>query len=170
MATSKGISLVAPNSTLSLTAKLKAKHVRQSYAPPPDEMEKIINGLTNLEIDKRPVLGDRKNIEKAIRNAKQAAKKPDSDKVIVISDSESEEEKDRSIPPPFLTPKAHKLNKLVKKTGQATDSRALSALVKEFISVLQSNSSRTLTKEASAFLDALHKQLADPSVFVTPLR
>jgi casein kinase 1 len=36
--------------------------------------------------------------------------------------------------------------------------------------LLQANSSRTLTKEGFAFLDALYKQLVDPSVFVLPLR
>lgn len=36
--------------------------------------------------------------------------------------------------------------------------------------VLQTHRSRTLTKEAFAFLDALYKQLADPSVYVRPMR
>lgn len=138
----------------------------------PDAFEGILNGLKKLDLAERPILGDKKNIEDAVRKARQDARDSESSQnttvkevIEVSSDSENE-----SIPPPFLTPKAHRLVKLTKKASGATDNAALSGLVREFIEVLQCNSSRTLTKEAFHFLDALYKQLADPSVFITPLR
>jgi hypothetical protein len=62
------------------------------------------------------------------------------------------------------------LIKLTKTVAAATDNAGVSDAVSEFIVVLQSNSSRNLTKEGFGFLDALYKQLADPSVFVLPMR
>lgn len=52
----------------------------------------------------------------------------------------------------------------------ATNNQALAQVVTDFVIFLQSNRSRTLTKEGFAFLDALYKQLEDPSVFIVPLR
>jgi len=60
--------------------------------------------------------------------------------------------------------------RLSKSVTEATDNHALSSLVSEFAEVLRNTGSRTLTREGFSFLDALHKQLADPSVFVVPLR
>lgn len=142
---------------------------RRSHAPAPEEMEKILHDLTNLNLDEQPVLGDRKNVETAIRKAKDAAAKDDSAKDIIDITSSSDHPT-KTIPPPFLTPKAYKLTKLTERASDATDNQALSTLVLDFIAVLKSNSSRTLTKEGFGFLDALVKQLADPSVFITPLR
>ena len=89
------------------------------------------------------------------------------DNIIEInSDSEDGE----SAPQKPMIPKRVRLIKLTKRAAAATDNKGLSELVLEFIEVLQSNSSRTLTKEAFDFLDALYKQLADPSVFIVPLR
>lgn len=136
-----------------------------------DEMEGILNDLTNLNLGERQALADRTNVAAAVRLAKADAKNESGrqadpkDVITVSSGSES-----RSIPPPFLTPKAHRLEKLCKRASEAVDNVALSSLVKEFIEVLQSNKSRTLTKEAFRFLDVLYKQLADPSVFIQPLR
>ncbi|KAJ7601082.1 CK1/CK1 protein kinase [Mycena floridula] len=144
------------------------KAPRRSHLPPPEDIESVLNGLKNMDLGQRAVLGDRKNIENAILQAKEVAKRADSDKYITISSGS--EDSDHTIPPPFVTPKAHKLNKLAKRTPDATDSLQLAELVKEFIAVMKSNSGRTLTKEGFGFLDALYKQLADPSVFVAPTR
>lgn len=87
--------------------------------------------------------------------------------VIEIS-SGSEDEKPHML---GRTPKAYRLDRLAAKLGSATDNARLAAIVLEFIQVLKGyNSSRALTKEGFAFLDALHKQLSDPSVFVLPMR
>lgn len=89
---------------------------------------------------------------------------PPTDVIEISSNSEG------SVPPPFVTPKAHKLIKLTKSVSDATDNRALSGVVAEFAAVLQGNKSRTLTREGFAFLDALYRRLADPSVLVQPMR
>ncbi|KAH9931666.1 CK1/CK1 protein kinase [Epithele typhae] len=64
--------------------------------------------------------------------------------------------------------KATRLAQLARAAGAASDNRGLAAVLREFTQVMQENRSRTLTKEGFAVLDALHKQLADPSVFVAP--
>lgn len=66
--------------------------------------------------------------------------------------------------------KATQLMHLVRLTRDATDNLELARLVREFTEVLESSRSRTLTKEGFAFLDALYKQLADPSVYIVPMR
>jgi hypothetical protein len=113
-------------------------------------------------------------VDEAVRKAKDAAKddsaKEDSQSVEVIDITSDSEEEDDTIPPPHLTPKAYKLTKLTKRASDAIDNTALSALVVEFVGILKSYSSRTLTKEGFAFIDTLYKQLTDPSVFVLPMR
>ncbi|KAJ7147493.1 kinase-like domain-containing protein [Mycena crocata] len=142
----------------------------RSHAPAPEEMERILNDLTNMDLGD-PVLGDRETVAEAVRQAKDAAKDDSSkdnqsiDVIDITSDSE-----DDTIPPPHLTPKAYKLTKLTKRASEATDNAALSEMVFEFVGILKSFQSRTLTKEGFAFIDTLYKQLADPSVFVLPLR
>ncbi|KAF8631803.1 hypothetical protein AX17_005018 [Amanita inopinata Kibby_2008] len=69
-----------------------------------------------------------------------------------------------------MIPKRLRLMRLTKKVDTAADNLALSKLVHDFIEDLQCNSSRILTKEGFDFIDALYKQLADPSVFIVPLR
>lgn len=128
-------------------------------------MERVLNGLTNLNLGERVVFGDLKNVENAIHDAKQAAKEPDSDKWIVVSS-----DSDRSGVFVPVVPKARRLAKLVTKIREATDNNALAAVIREFIEILKMNSSRTITKEAFVFIDALYKQLADPSVFFAPDR
>ncbi|KAJ7644075.1 kinase-like domain-containing protein [Roridomyces roridus] len=151
------------------TPQPHSKTPRRSLAPGPEEMERILNDLTNLDLGD-PVLADRKTVDEAVRKAKAAAK-DDSTKTPEVIDitGDSDDEPD-TIPPPHLTPKAYKLAKLTKRASEATDNPQLSELVLEFIEILRSNSSRTLTKEGFAFIDALYKQLADPSVFIMPLR
>ncbi|KAJ7935573.1 kinase-like domain-containing protein [Mycena leptocephala] len=146
---------------------------RRSHAPAPEEMERILNDLTNLDLGD-PVLGDRETVDEAVRKAKDAAKddsaKEDNQSIEVIDITSDSEEEDDTIPPPHLTPKAYKLTKLTKRASDAIDNTALSALVVEFVGILKSYSSRTLTKEGFAFIDTLYKQLTDPSVFVLPMR
>ncbi|TFK40583.1 kinase-like domain-containing protein [Crucibulum laeve] len=147
---------------------------RHTPAVNADEMEGILNDLGKLNFGEQQVLGDRTNVQEAVRQAKkdaqavsgkQSEKPSEKDVIVVSSGSEGD-----SIPPPFLTPKAHRLEKLARRASQATDNAGLSKLVHEFIEVMQSNSSRTLTKEAFHFLDVLYKQLEDPSVFIQPMR
>jgi hypothetical protein len=135
-------------------------------------MERILNDLGNLDLGDAQVLGDRETVDEAVRKAKDAAKEDSSkenqshDVIEIDSDSEGIQ----TIPPPHLNPKAYKLSKLAKRASEASDNTVLSELVLEFIAILKSNSSRTLTKEGFTFLDTLYKQLADPSVFVVPMR
>ena len=130
-----------------------------------DQVEGILNDLTRLNLGGRQVLGDRTNVEEAPK-VQEARKKSDllGKEIIDIS---SDTDATDSIP---QLPKSLQLARLTTRACNATDNLALSGLVREFVEVLRINSSRTLTKEASRFLDALHKQLADPSVFVAPQR
>jgi casein kinase 1 len=52
----------------------------------PENVEQILNDLANLKLDDRPVLGDRKNINNVVQQAKANAKKPAAEVIIVISD------------------------------------------------------------------------------------
>ncbi|KAF8158341.1 kinase-like domain-containing protein [Crassisporium funariophilum] len=143
-------------------------------AVPKDEMAGILNDLTNLKLGAQPILGDRTNVQSAMRKAKEDAKinstqlasKKKTSTIVVSSGSEGGE----SAPLRFQYPKAIRLAELGKRATGATDNESLAKLVKEFVDVLQMNSSRTLTKEAFNFLDVLYKQLDDPSVFVKPTR
>lgn len=148
---------------------------RTPATPGPENVEQILNDLANLKLDDRPVLGDRKNINNVVQQAKANAKKPAVD-VIVISDNTDSSELAKQIPNQLALPlgtripKAAQLNKLTTAVSEATDNEALAHVVTNFAVFLQSNRSRTLTKEGFAFLDTLYKQLADPSVYVMPLR
>ncbi|KAJ7366790.1 kinase-like domain-containing protein [Mycena albidolilacea] len=144
---------------------------RRSHAPAPEEMERILNDLTNMDLGD-PVLGDRETVDEAVRKARDAAKDDSSkdSRSVEVIDITSDSDDDDTIPPPHLTPKAYKLTKLTKRASEASDNIALSELVVEFVDLLKSYTSRTLTKEGFAFIDTLYKQLADPSVFVLPLR
>ena len=151
----------------------------------PGEVENILHDLANLQIGQRRVLGDRKNIASAVVQAKEDLKKEDTVQkpapiqkpvaptpapepaIEVIEISSGSED---SAPPRYLTPKARQLIKLTKAVAAATDNAGLAEAVSEFVNVLKSNSSRNVTKEGFAFLDVLHKQLADESVFILPMR
>lgn len=140
-------------------------------------MAAILNNLKRLNLAPQPVLGDQTNIQDAIRKMQKDAKVDSHQSgegavgalgnplVITIS---SEDE--NPAPPRYQAPKALRLNQLADKASNAADNKSLSALVKEFLQILQMNSSKTLTKEAFYFLDVLHKQLDDPSVFIKPQR
>jgi len=140
---------------------------------PRDEMENILNNLTKLRLEPQPVLGDRTNVQAAVRQA-QAINRLDSGKrkhsiaetIIISSDSDS----GSPAPMRYQASKSQRLNQLSDRASKATDNSTLSEIVKEFTLVLQMNSSRTLTKDAFYFLDVLYKQLDDPSIFIKPTR
>jgi len=152
----------------------KPHALRRTPGPGAENVEQILNDLANLKLDDRPVLGDRKNIDNAVRQAKAKTnvKKPATEVIVIISDETDDGETKDHSPPPVVAriPKAAQLNKLTATAYAAPDNKALSQVVLDFVAFLQSNRSRTLTKEGFGFLDALYKQLADPSVFAVPLR
>ena len=135
-------------------------------------MAGILNGLTNLNLEPQHVLGDRTNVQNAMRKAKEEIdlqKNTGSDgtnAIVVSNDTESND----TVPVRFQLPKAVRLGDLSRRASTATDNQTLARLVKEFVVVLRMNSSRTLTKEAFVFLDVLYKQLDNPSVFIQPAR
>jgi casein kinase 1 len=136
-----------------------------------DEMENVLNDLAKLQLNPpRPILGDQTNVPAPAR--KDNAKKPR--EIISLSDSSDEgrpKPDGQPLPPrtPVRTRKASQLQKLRYSVLDSTDNAALAVAVEEFAEFLQLGS-KTLTKEGFAFLDALYKQLADPSIFVHPLR
>ncbi|RDB18061.1 Casein kinase 1-like protein 9 [Hypsizygus marmoreus] len=147
--------------------------VRQARKPVAtgENMEGVLNGLANLNLNHvaaRPVLGDLKNLETGHKLLAGSKGNSVGKKVIdLTSDSDSGKAPLQQV---FSVPKARRLVLLTERASKATNNAALSGLVREFIEVMQCNSSRALTKDGSRFLDVLHKQLADPSVFVTPMR
>ncbi|KAH9046177.1 kinase-like domain-containing protein [Lactarius hengduanensis] len=127
----------------------------------------LLQGLAQLQIKGdhigRPVLGDRKNVQGGGGDGGDLLlKKPGQAEVVVISDGESSGE----YGPVHRHNKAARITKLTQAAGQAADNRVLARLTEDFVKVLRNSNSRTLTREGFGFLDALHKQLADPSVFI----
>jgi casein kinase 1 len=133
----------------------------------------LLQGLAQLNINRenseRTVLGDKKNVQDdGLKNGRLVPKKPEVADIIIISDGERWR---RGYgPTEHRITKAASIAKLTQAAGQAADNRVLAQIMADFVKVLQSSNSRTLTREGFAFLDALHKQLADPSVFIVPLR
>jgi len=125
----------------------------------------------NKENSGRTVLGDKKNVQDEREKGQLLLKKPEpaGGGVIIISDGQRWQGQHAPAAPPRHV-KAAQISKLTQAAGQAADNRALAQITADFVKVLQSSNSRTLTREGFAFLDALHKQLADPSVFIVPLR
>ena len=128
-----------------------------------EEMEGILHGLTNLNLGVRPALGDRTNVEEATKKAKDALAKS-----AERAGKNSTATEDNESLPAIGKSKAVLLADLSHKASRAVDNATLAKLVQEFVKILQMNSSKTLTKEASRFLDVLYKQLDDPSVFIHP--
>ncbi|EMD39802.1 hypothetical protein CERSUDRAFT_112067 [Gelatoporia subvermispora B] len=149
---------------------------RPSQQPSGGMVAAVLNDLAKLNFDDRPVLGERKEVANGVRPPKDKgpgknhsadAQKdkgfgtPD-DAIVISSDEENV--------PAIRGSKALLLTRLTKAIPQATDNATLARIVCDYVRVLQSNSSRTLTKDGAAVLDALQKQLADPDVFVAPVR
>ncbi|KAH7884986.1 kinase-like domain-containing protein [Phlebopus sp. FC_14] len=142
------------------------------------EMENVLNGLAKLQLNNRPILADQTNVQGPVAAA--GATKPEAKKaaeVVEVSSNSSTGSGARkakaNLPPrtPVRVKKATRLFTLRASVSRATDNASLSGVVAEFTTFLrETGSSKTLTKEGFAFLDALYKQLADPSVFVEPLR
>ena len=144
------------------------------------ELEGVLNGLAQMHLGgspgERQILGERPNL--ANRDSPAPAKDDEKGKgkgkgkspdVIDLTSSDEENGNTHAPAGVRLTKAAH-LAQLARQTAAATDNRALARLVREFVQVMQENRSKMLTKEGFAVLDALHKQLGDPSVFVAPLR
>lgn len=130
------------------------------------EIAKVLDDLGRLRLEETPqVLGDRKQIADAVQQAREAVKQPPSDdKEVIVISSGNEDNSTKSIP------KARRIYLLRTKVSAATDNATLSKLLLEFVEVLEKTYSKSLTVEGFAFLDSLYKQLADPSVFVQPMR
>lgn len=149
------------------------------------ELEGVLNGLANMQLGQgeRQVLGERHNLVNRDSPAplkddanigKGKGKAPARPEVIELSsDSDSADENAHTQRPAAgggrLT-KAARLAQLAREIAAAPDNASLARLVREFVAAMQENRSKMLTKEGFAVLDALHKQLGDPSVFVAPLR
>jgi casein kinase 1 len=137
-------------------------------------MRGLLRDLAKMNINRenpgRPVLGDKKNVQdQEVQNGRLLLKKTDTD-IIIVSDDEQQWGGGVPGPAEQRVTKAARITKLTQAAGQAMDNRVLAQITADFVKVLQSSNSRTLTREGFAFLDALHKQLADPSVFIVPLR
>lgn len=130
------------------------------------EIAKVLGDLGKLRLEEAPqVLGDRTQIVNAVQQAREAANKaPSDDKEVIVISSSDEDDSTRPVP------KARRIYLLRTKVSAATDNATLSELLLEFVEVLEKTYSKSLTVEGFAFLDALYKQLADPSVFVQPMR
>lgn len=143
----------------------------------------MLKDLARLQLGtQRQVLGNRGNLPRPAPGAPAAApgapsKKPAAPaaaavadpEVVVISDDENAAPLGQKAAVTRL-PKAIALTQLTRRVAGATDNVMLARVVRDYADVLQSSRSRALTKEGFAFLDALYKQLSDPSVFVVPLR
>ncbi|KIJ17893.1 hypothetical protein PAXINDRAFT_130380 [Paxillus involutus ATCC 200175] len=160
----------------------QAKAVRPQQAAPAvtkSEMENVLQDLAKLQLNNRPALADQTNVlvvaQAGARAGKPGARK-DSEVTEFSSDSSighPAQEPPGKLPPrtPVRIKKATRLFSLRRAVLDATDNAALSEVVAEFTTfVKETGSSKTLTKEGFAFLDALYKQLGDPSVFVQPMR
>ncbi|PIL22418.1 hypothetical protein GSI_15106 [Ganoderma sinense ZZ0214-1] len=165
--------------------------VRVTAAPKPSarkasgELKDVLHGLANLQLGtERQVLGERHNLvnrdspgaPEAVANGKGTDKdakgKSKAAAVIDLVSSDEDENAHARTQAQAQTrlTKAARLAQLAREMAAATDNAALARLVRAFVAVMQENRSKMLTKEGFAVLDALHKQLGDPSVFVAPLR
>lgn len=148
-------------------------------------MQNILHDLAHLNLNTpRPPLGDRKNVQQSPSKTQRPLpaaipyKKPTpptygQQPVIILDSDDSDDRSDSRGGLRVMRGrlgKASQLNQLVREANDVSDNKTLAKLVADFVRVLQDTSSRTLTKEAFSFLDALHKQLSDPSTFVGPLR
>ena len=133
-----------------------------------------MDDLANLRLGDRPILGSRdKNVvQRADGHVAKPQKPkmppaPSQDDVVVLSNGSATESQKKGV---VRLTKASQLMHLTRLVREATDNVALSRIVREFADLLDSSRSRTLTKEGFTFLDTLYKQLADPSVYVVPMR
>jgi casein kinase 1 len=126
-------------------------------------MKNILQDLANLKLGDRKILGDRKNVVVTSNDDEKGCDTPKANRLADVVEISSGSEE---LPAPTVIPKADRLVQLAKAVPGATDNLALSNIITDFITALQSNTSRILTKEGFAFLDVLYNQLADPSVYI----
>lgn len=135
-----------------------------------DTFEDILHDLAKLQIGDRQILGDLNEVANGVRaNAADAQKQTQpSNEVIVIG---SDDENALGEAPADVRPsKAVQIAKLTRVVSESVDNIALAQALEGLVEVLRDSRSRSLTKEGFAFLDALYKQLADPSVYIQPMR
>ena len=156
---------------------MKPLPVRPAAARPtvtPSEMENVLHDLAKLQLHQRPILADQTNVPAQANKQAEASKKKAVDVIDLCntSDGESAPKPPQNKPPrtPARVKKATRLETLRLSTLDAVDNAMLSTVVAEFSTFLKETGSKTLTREGFAFLDALYKQLADPSIFVQPMR
>jgi casein kinase 1 len=150
-----------------------------------DNVEKVLHDLAALKLGARPILGDRTrdaNTPPAQNAAKKPSKLPVPTKTMptpsrsqesvpaTSMNSDATQARDKVPVDGKRMPKAVQLRVIESSIGSAIDNLALAHAVQEFGRVLRETASRNLTREGFAVLDALYKQLADPSVFAAPLR
>jgi casein kinase 1 len=160
--------------------------VRRTVTPLTDDnVEKVLHNLAGLKLDARPILGDRtrdantppaqnggsKPSKLPLRKKASPAESQSQDTAGAAStDSGPAQARDKVPVDGKRMPKAAQLRVIASSVGKAIDNLALAHAVQDFVRILRDTSSRNLTLEGFAVLDALNKQLADPSVFVAPLR
>ncbi|KAI6123942.1 kinase-like domain-containing protein, partial [Pisolithus croceorrhizus] len=137
----------------------------------PSEMEDVLHDLAKLKLNNRPILAERTNNYPP--QPQGLAKKAE----IVDLGGDTSGGSTPPNPPKKMIPrtpvrvkKATRLEKLRLAVLDATDNAMLSSVAAEFSIFLKETGSKMLTREGFAFLDALYKQLADPSIFVQPMR
>ncbi|TFK52522.1 CK1/CK1 protein kinase [Heliocybe sulcata] len=134
---------------------------RPSQAP--DEVERILNDLANLRLGDRPALGNRTNVQappkQAPADGQKAVATQKDDPVEISDESDGIDRRPQGS-------KMAQLASLKQAVSKASDNTALSGLVADFVAVLKAHPSKALTKQGFGFLDALYKQLSDPSVFI----
>ncbi|GJE98274.1 casein kinase 1 family protein [Phanerochaete sordida] len=152
-------------------------YVRPTAAKPKPSnqrnMEGILKDLADMHLtEARQVLGERANannvsraVQRGVPLKKARFKNPEDAKgIVVISDSEVGTALNARLT------KAEQLAELARVTPNAVDNAMLAQIVRQFAEVLETSKSKALTKEGFAVLDAVHRQLADPSVFIVPMR
>lgn len=133
----------------------------------------MLHDLAKLRLDKRPVLAEKEKNTLAVGQDRkpQAGSDQKTGKQSDESDGPTAPEPPKNLPQtPVRIKKATRLEKLRLSILSSTDNASLSNIVVEFNALLKDTGSKTLTREGFAFLDALYKQLTDPSVFIQPMR
>jgi casein kinase 1 len=150
-----------------------------------ENVEKVLHDLAELKLAARPILGDRTR-DANTPPVQNAGKKPSklplpskrtpapshSQEIVTVTgtDGDAPQARDKVPVDGNRMPKAVQLRVVEASISKAIDNLALAHAVQEFARVLRDTGSRNLTREGFAVLDALYKQLGDPSVFAVPLR
>jgi casein kinase 1 len=153
------------------TLSVDTSRVNKVQTKDDNRVVQMLGALANMHLEETDNgFGDRNQVANAVREARNNVHEPprqsdnskESDVIVISSDVEKDAVQ--------KLPKAQQLSLLTGKMSGATDNQSLSKLVLEFVDVLEVTCSRSLTIEGFAFLDGLYKRLADPSVFIQPMR